>query len=120
MTVDFYSFLNLKIHQNRHQNEVMQEEGERTFFTLSILMDFPTIFMHLVWDSALCYLMGQRLIFLYNDVSSYVSKDCFILANCADADEMPHHAAFHLGLYCLPKYLVPKLQCLLKVKYYLS
>ena len=28
----------------------------------------------------------------------------FILANSADTDEMPHHAAFHLGLHCLPKY----------------
>ena len=24
----------------------------------------------------------------------------FILANCANPDEMPHHAAFHLGLHC--------------------
>ena len=28
----------------------------------------------------------------------------FILANSSDTDEMPHHAAFHLGLHCLPKY----------------
>ena len=28
-----------------------------------------------------------------------------ILANNADPDEMQHHAAFHLGLRCLPKYL---------------
>ena len=27
-----------------------------------------------------------------------------ILANSADTDEMPHYAAFHLGLYCLSKY----------------
>ena len=27
-----------------------------------------------------------------------------VLANSADPDEMPHHAAFHLGLHCLPKY----------------
>ena len=27
-----------------------------------------------------------------------------ILANSADPDEMQHHAAFHLGLHCLPKY----------------
>ena len=25
----------------------------------------------------------------------------FILANCADPDEMSHHVAFHLGLHCL-------------------
>ena len=28
----------------------------------------------------------------------------FILANTADPDEMPHYAAFHRGLQCLPKY----------------
>ena len=27
-----------------------------------------------------------------------------ILANSADPDEMQHHAAFHLCLYCFPKY----------------
>ena len=27
-----------------------------------------------------------------------------VLANSADPDEMPHYAAFHLGLLCLPKY----------------
>ena len=29
----------------------------------------------------------------------------FVLANSEDPDEMPHNVAFHLGLYCLPKYL---------------
>ena len=29
----------------------------------------------------------------------------FVLANGADPDEMPHNAAFHQGLHCLPKYL---------------
>ena len=28
----------------------------------------------------------------------------FVLANSADPDEMPHKAAFHLGLQCLSKY----------------
>ena len=27
-----------------------------------------------------------------------------VSANSADHDEMPHNAAFHLGLHCLPKY----------------
>ena len=64
--------------------------------------------------------MGQRLKFLYNDALNYVSKDCFILENCADPDEMPHHAAFHLCLHCLSWYLDTKLHCILKVKYNLS
>ena len=29
----------------------------------------------------------------------------FVKANSADPDEMPHYAAFNLGLHCLPKYL---------------
>ena len=29
-------------------------------------------------------------------------KIVFIFANSADPDEMPHYAAFHLGLHCLP------------------
>ena len=28
----------------------------------------------------------------------------FVQANSANPDEMPHHAAFHLGLHCLLKY----------------
>ena len=28
----------------------------------------------------------------------------FVLANSADPDEMQHHAAFHMGIHCLPKY----------------
>ena len=27
----------------------------------------------------------------------------FVLANCADPDEMKHYAAFHMGIHCLPK-----------------
>ena len=32
------------------------------------------------------------------------SKIDFVLANSADPDEMPHNAAFNLGLHCLLKY----------------
>ena len=31
-------------------------------------------------------------------------KVVLILANNVGPDEMQHHAAFHLGLHCLPKY----------------
>ena len=30
-------------------------------------------------------------------------KIFLVLANSADPDEMPHHAAFHLGFHCLSK-----------------
>ena len=32
-------------------------------------------------------------------------KVALILANSADPDEMQHYVAFHLGLYCLLKYM---------------
>ena len=32
-------------------------------------------------------------------------KADFVLAYSVDPDEMPHNAAFHLGLHCLLKYL---------------
>ena len=35
-----------------------------------------------------------------------VSEGCFILAISVYLDEMQHYAAFHLGLHCLPKYLI--------------
>ena len=52
---------------------------------------------------SIVYIEGSRVI---------ISKKCYILslkmdfvvANCADPDEMPHYVAFHLGLHCLPKY----------------
>ena len=34
-------------------------------------------------------------------------EDFFIFSNSADIDEMPHYAAFNLGLHCLQKYIVP-------------
>ena len=33
-------------------------------------------------------------------------KSVFILANSADAGEIPPDAAFRLGLHCLPMYLL--------------
>ena len=41
-----------------------------------------------------------------------VPKDCFYLSKLyrADPDEMLHHAAFHLGLHCLTKYLSTGIQ----------
>ena len=41
-----------------------------------------------------------------------VPEDCFYLIeqNSADPDEMLHHAAFHLGLHCLQKYLFTSIQ----------
>ena len=42
--------------------------------------------------------MGPRKNFL--NYNAFV----LIIANSVEPDEMQHHAAFHLGPYCLPKY----------------
>ena len=41
---------------------------------------------------------------------NFCHDDFFIFASSADPDEMPHYAAFHLGLHCLPKYLFAGIQ----------
>ena len=38
-------------------------------------------------------------------------KVVFILANNAEPVDVQHYAAFHLGLYCLPKYPLRGFQC---------
>ena len=47
--------------------------------------------------------------FLNYDVFIF-QKIVFILANSADPDEMPHDAAFHMGLHSLPKCLFTGIQ----------
>ena len=50
------------------------------------------------------YIMrGHRLQFQKNIIFLSLKID-FVLANSIDPDEMPHYAAFHLGLHCLPMY----------------
>ena len=46
---------------------------------------------------------GHRLYFL-NKIVFLSLMIVFVLANSVDPDEMPHYAAFHLGLHCLPKH----------------
>ena len=46
---------------------------------------------------------GDRLEFP-NKIVFHSLKIVFVLANSVDLDEMPHYAAFHLGLHCLSKY----------------
>ena len=53
------------------------------------------------------YILRGHTITGYNFQKNIVSislKISFVLANSADPDEMPHDAAFHLGLHCLPNY----------------
>ena len=52
---------------------------------------------------SIVYIEGLRVIVSQNIVFLSLNID-LVLANSADADEMPHPAAFHLGLHCLPKH----------------
>ena len=46
-------------------------------------------------------------ILLFMGSQKFLNYDAFLslllFANRADPDEMPHYAAFHKGLHCLPK-----------------
>ena len=48
------------------------------------------------------YIKWSQVAFLNYDVFVPL-KVVLIFANSADPDEMQHHAAFHLGVHCLPK-----------------
>ena len=52
---------------------------------------------------SIAYIEGSQFIFPKN-IEFLFLKINFVLANSADPDEMPHYAAFHLGLHCLWKY----------------
>ena len=50
--------------------------------------------VHCVYRGVTGYNFQQKSIF-------FSLKIVFVLANSVDPDEMPHYAAFHLGLHCL-------------------
>ena len=52
---------------------------------------------------SIVFIEGPQVIIFKKYFLSF-SEDLFVLANSADPDEMPHYAAFHLGLHCLSKY----------------
>ena len=49
------------------------------------------------------YIEGSHIIISKYIVFQFL-KISFVIANSASPDEMPHNAAFHLGLHCLSKY----------------
>ena len=67
-------------------------------------MEFSIKVVQLSQDDPLYILRGHRLRFPKTIVFLSLNIN-FVIANSADLDEMPHYAAFHLGLHCLPKYL---------------
>ena len=62
------------------------------------------------YDDSLCMLWGHRLQFP-TKIELLSLEIVLILANSVDPDEMPHYAAFHLGLHCLPKYPFRGFKC---------
>ena len=69
--------------------------------SISILMDFPIFGDRLSIELLILYFTGSREKFLNYLIS---------LKTVQTVNEMPHHAAFHLGLHCLTKYLFADIQ----------
>ena len=68
-------------------------------------MDFPKhIDTYSMGHSILCF-KGPKVEILDNNYVVMALQIGLILGNSADPNEMPHYAAFHLCLHCLPKYL---------------
>ena len=66
--------------------------------TLFILIDFHIIIDRISMYLPILYFKGSQV-----KISIHCPWSFFILANSADPDEMPHYAAFHLGLHYLLK-----------------
>ena len=57
--------------------------------------------MQYTWDRPLYNLWCQVIYFLFKKIV-FLSEDLFWFnKQSVDPDEMPHNAAFHLGLHCL-------------------
>ena len=68
-------------------------------------MDFPIRIDTISMELSLCIIKASWLKILKRLVLLSL-KIVFTFLNSADTDEMPPYAAFHLGLHCLPKYLL--------------
>ena len=53
-----------------------------------------------------CTYLGVSGFKIYKNIVFFGLKIFFTLTNSVDPDEMPHYAAFYLGLHCLLKYLL--------------
>ena len=55
----------------------------------------------MAYDQILNQIKNWRVSFVVEYIFLSLKID-FVIANIVDPDEMPHYAAFHLGLHCLP------------------
>ena len=72
--------------------------------TFRILMGSPIDIDAITMVLSILCLKGSKVQVSKYDVFLFLNV-VLILANSADPYEMQHYAAFHQGLYCLPKYL---------------
>ena len=61
--------------------------------------------LQLSQDGPLYIILRSHRLYFPQNIMFYSLKIVFALANSAGPDEVPHNAAFHLGLHCLPKYI---------------
>ena len=77
-------------------------------------------FFLLVWCNRLgivhCTFIGVSG-YNFKKILHFLSEDLFYFSNSVDPDEMPHDAAFHLGLHCLQKYLFRRFSSLMQVSF---
>ena len=67
-------------------------------------MNFPIQIIAIRMGLTIIYFNGHTL--LFNNYDLFLSLRIVVtLTSSVDPDEMPHHAAFRLGLHCLSKYL---------------
>ena len=72
-------------------------------------IDYPIHIDTISMELSILYFKGLQVKISIND--AFLSlRIVFILANRADHDEIWLLVAFHLGLYCLPKYLFTVIQ----------
>ena len=89
--------------------------ASKLYLVISIHFQTNGIF-HKVTDNEVsmvhCIYCGPQARISKNIVYLSLKID-FVLANSADPGEMPHYAAFHLGLHCSTSYLLRCFQSLL-------
>ena len=95
MTIDDFQFWSRQMSENE-----IRESG--TLLTLCILMDYSFWFDTINLELSIVCIWGVRLCF-YKCI--FGLKFLLTLTTSVDPDEMPHYAAFHLGLHCLSKCL---------------
>ena len=71
-----------------------------TPLTLYALINSSFRFDTINFELAIVYIKGPQVI-IFSKGNAFLSlKIVFVLTNSVDTDEMPHNAAFHLGLSC--------------------